>query len=35
MKKLKQIALGTSFMWLPILGCCIAEILVNILTKIL
>lgn len=35
MKKFKQIALGTSYLWLPLLGAYIAELLVNILTKVL
>lgn len=35
MKKLKQFTLGTSFIWLPITGCYIAELLVNILTEVL
>ncbi len=35
MKKLKQFVLGTSYLWLPLLGAYIAELLVNILTKIL
>jgi len=35
MKKLKQIILGTSWIWLPMIGTYIAELLVNILTKVL
>lgn len=27
MKKLKELMLGTSFMWLPILGCILGEII--------
>lgn len=35
MKKFRKFMLGTSFMWMPILGCYIAEMLANLLTKIL
>ena len=31
MKKLKQFMLGTSFIWLPILGCYIANAITNII----
>lgn len=30
----KQIILGTSFAWLPLLGCYIAEIIINLVNKI-
>lgn len=35
MKKLKQFLLGTSWLWLPIVGCYIAEIITNLFIKIL
>lgn len=35
MKKIKEILLGTSFVWLPILGCYIAEMLSNLVLNML
>ena len=31
MKKLKELALGTSWFWLPIVGCYIANAITNII----
>lgn len=31
MKKLKELMLGTSFMWLPILGCIVAEMITRLI----
>lgn len=30
MKKIKEFILGTSFIWLPIVGCYIANFIINI-----
>jgi hypothetical protein len=35
MKKIKEFLLGTSCMWLPILGCYIANILTNFINSLL
>lgn len=35
MKKIKQIIIGTSFMWLPLVGCYIAEMLSNLVLNML
>lgn len=35
MKKIKEILLGTSFIWLPIVGCYIAEMLSRIILNML
>lgn len=31
MKKIKEIILGTSFIWLPIAGCYLANFIINII----
>lgn len=33
MKKIKEILLGTSFVWLPLAGCYIANIITSLLIK--
>ncbi len=35
MKKIKQIILGTSFMWLPLVGSYIAEMLSNLVLNMM
>ena len=35
MKKIKEFLLGTSFMWLPLVGCYIAEMLSNLVLNML
>lgn len=35
MKRIKEFLLGTSFMWLPLVGCYIAEMLSNLVLNIL
>lgn len=35
MKEIKEFLLGTSFMWLPIVGCYIAEMLSRLILNIL
>ena len=35
MKKFKEIMLGTSLIWIPILGCYVAEAISNILINLL
>lgn len=35
MKKIKEFLLGTSFMWLPIVGCYIAEMLSNLVLNMM
>lgn len=35
MKKIKEFLLGTSFMWLPIVGCYIAEMLSRLIFNLL
>lgn len=35
MKKIKEFLLGTSFMWLPLVGCYIAEMLSRLILNIL
>lgn len=35
MKKIKEFLLGTSFIWLPLVGCYIAEMLSNLVLNML
>lgn len=35
MKKIKEFLLGTSFMWLPLVGCYIAEMLSNLVLNMM